>query len=141
MVQRTRGQNVFALGALIFSLPGLFFFGLIGGAIVCLICVCAADRLAAKSAAALEREGYLASAFAGCCIAWLALLAGMVTIALAGLLAWPHTRDLEWFYAHRLIGPFANPVGAFLGVAFGSLPTMLLGLILGVFVRKKVKRQ
>lgn len=133
MTQRTRAQNVFRISAVVFSAPGFFLFGLLGGAITSLSCAYVADRLALSSRTTFEKEGYLASCFVGACISWASLFAGMLAVAAFGFLALIALGEVEWPRKLWLIGPFARPEGALVGLVMVSLPSIMLGAILGLF--------
>lgn len=135
----TSGQNMFVGGAVLAALPGFFLFGWLAGLLLCCIVAVSADRLVVWLAPSFSREGYIASMFAGACIAWLTLLIGMGAMALLGSLVVPFMRSFDWLWHYWLFGPFLNPVGAFMGAAFLTLPSLLLGLVLGLATSMKGK--
>ncbi len=141
MQRPTPGQNVFLGGAVLAALPGMAFFGWPAGLLLCCVVALSADRLAAWSAASFKREGYLASMFAGACIAWLTLLIGMGAMAALGALVVSYMGTADWLWANGLFGPFLSPVGAFLGASFATLPCLLIGAGLGVIARRKTSLQ
>jgi hypothetical protein len=67
------------------------------------------------------------------------LLIGMGAMALLGSLVVPFMRSFDWLWHYWLFGPFLNPVGAFMGAAFLTLPSLLLGLVLGLATSMKGK--
>lgn len=137
MLRPTPGQNLFVGGALVAALPGLLLFGWLAGLLLCGVVAITADRLAAWSQPSLSRAGYVASMFVGACVAWLTLLVGMGTMALLGALVIPYMKNADWLWANWLFGPFLNPVGAFMGAAFLTLPCLATGAALGLLARVK----
>ena len=137
MLRPTPGQSLFLAGAVLAALPGMAVFGWLAGLLLCCVAALSADRLAAWSAPSFKREGYLASMFAGACIAWLTLLIGMGAMAALGALVVPYMGTADWLWANGLFGPFLSPVGAFLGTSFATLPSLLIGAGLGVIAGRK----
>lgn len=140
MQRPTLGQNLFVGGAIVAALPGLFLFGWLAGLLLVGVVAISADRLAAWSEPSFSREGYFASMFVGACIAWLTLLVGMGAMALLGMLVVPYMKSADWLWANWLFGTFLNPVGAFMGALFASLPILMIGAVLGLVTRLKVRR-
>ncbi|HQU80184.1 MAG TPA: hypothetical protein PLU47_12040 [Azonexus sp.] len=139
MMRPTFGQNLFVGGAVLAALPGFFLFGWLAGFLLCCIVAVSADRLVVWLAPNFSCEGYSTSVFAGACIAWLTLLIGMGVMALLGSLVVPFMKDFDWLWHYWLFGPFLNPVGAFMGAAFLTLPSLLLGVALGLLTSMKGK--
>jgi len=114
-------------------------FGWLACILLCCIFAVSADRLVLWLEPNFSCEGYSASVFAGACIAWLTLLIGMGVMALLGSLLVPFMKDFAWLWHYWRFGPFLNPVGAFMGAAFLTLPSLLLGVALGLLTSMKGK--
>ncbi|WP_153147504.1 hypothetical protein [Dechloromonas sp. H13] len=130
-------KNLFAGGAVVTALPGLLLFSWLAGLLLCGIVAVVADRLAAWSAPNFSRAGCFPSMFVGAGIAWLTLLNGMAAMALLGVLVLPFMKSADWLWAYWLFAPFLNPVGAFMGAAFATLPCFAIGSIVGLVARVK----
>jgi hypothetical protein len=49
----------------------------------------------------------------------------------------PFMKSADWLWAYWLFGPFLNPVGAFMGAAFATLPSLAIGSIVGLITHVK----